>query len=116
MPNIAHTILQFGKNAADFTVCLKIHHFRFTFLRYYIATLHFHIFLLFSYFFFREKYPLAAASGYFFAIIKILAINLLMQGRKSGNLKGNNHRNCDDFVIKNGKIFILCAELVKKLS
>lgn len=91
MPNIAHTILQFGKNAADFTVCLKIHHFRFTFLRYYIATLHFHIFLLFSYFFFREKYPLAAASGYFFAVIKISVINLLMQGRQSGNFERSNH-------------------------
>ena len=48
-------IVRFGKIAADFTVCLKIHHTDFITFRYYIATLHFHIFLLFSYFFLRKE-------------------------------------------------------------
>lgn len=62
-------IVRFGKNATDFTVCLKIHHIDFITFRYYIATLHFHIFLLFSISFLMKNTPPETA-GYFFACVK----------------------------------------------
>ena len=58
-------IVRFGKIAADFTVCLKIHHTDFITFRYYIATLHFHIFLLFSYFFLRTETARRKIGGLF---------------------------------------------------
>ena len=58
-------IVRFVKSAADFTVCLKIHHTDFITFRYYIATLHFHIFLLFSYFFLRTETARRKIGGLF---------------------------------------------------
>ena len=48
-------VLQLVKFGGDFTICLRNNRQDFIIYRYYIATLHFHIFLLFSYFFLRKE-------------------------------------------------------------
>ena len=58
-------VLQLVKFGGDFTICLKIHHTDFITFRYYIATLHFHIFLLFSYFFLRTETARRKIGGLF---------------------------------------------------
>lgn len=64
-----YEIVRFVKFASDFTICLKNHHTDFTTFRYYIVTLHFHIFLLFSYFFLEEKQPAEESIGGLFFVI-----------------------------------------------
>ena len=50
-------VLRSVKFGFDFTVCLYFLHSRAIIVGYYIATLHFHIFLLFSVSFLIKKYP-----------------------------------------------------------
>ena len=59
-------VLRSVKFGFDFTVCLYFLHSRAIIVGYYIATLHFHIFLLFSVSFLMKNIPPETA-GYFFA-------------------------------------------------